>query len=129
MAYKVGDSVKGTVNGITSFGAFVKLESGETGLIHISKLSRGFVRDVQSVVRQGDPVTATVISLDGDKIGLSLIGGRDPRGGKRSSGDGRAARGGKPGDLESMLSSFRTASSERLSALGSAADPRQRRRK
>jgi len=119
MAFKVGDSVKGTVNGITSFGAFVKLESGETGLIHISKLSRGFVRDVQSVVHLGDTVTATVISCEGDKIGLSLIGDRNPRAAVRTA----------PNDFESMLSSFKTASSERLSALGSCGEPRPRRRK
>ena len=118
MALKVGDSVKGTVNGIASFGAFVKLESGETGLIHISKLSRGFVADVQSVVRPGDAVTATVISVEGGKIGLSLIGEPGKRAANRAS----------PGDFESMLSSFKSASSERLSALNSA-EPRPRRRK
>ncbi|MBO4277823.1 MAG: S1 RNA-binding domain-containing protein [Clostridia bacterium] len=120
MAFKVGDSVKGTVNGVTSFGAFVKLESGETGLIHISKLARGFVRDVQSVVNLGDPVTATVISVEGGKIGLSLIGEPGKRAANRAS----------PGDFESMLSSFKSASSERLSALGSqGGEPRPRRRK
>ena len=114
----IGDSVTGTVSGVTSFGAFVKLNSGETGLIHISKLSRGFVRDVQSVLSVGDEVTATVIAVNGEKIALSLI-----------ADDGSPQKQ-KKGDFESMLSLFKSQSSERLSGIESRQNsPRPRRRK
>ena len=48
MEYKVGQSVSGTVSGITDYGVFVQLENGGTGMIHISKLSNSFVSDIRS---------------------------------------------------------------------------------
>ena len=120
MSYSVGESVKGTVSGITSFGAFVKLAGGGSGLIHISRLSRSYVTDVLSVVRIGDEVEATVISVDGDRIALSLIGA-DMRP-KRPKNETHGKN-----DFESMLDSFRSESGERLSALGAPRDKAVRR--
>ncbi|MBO4453061.1 MAG: S1 RNA-binding domain-containing protein [Clostridia bacterium] len=122
MAYSVGEEVKGTVSGITSFGAFVALPDGETGMIHISKLSRGFVKDVASAVKIGDPVTATVIGIKGNRIALSLIG-------MPESGVDHAPKRRKD-DFESMLSSFRSSSDDRLSALrGTTRGERERKRR
>ena len=108
MSYNVGDRVKGVVSGVAAFGAFVKLDTGGVGLIHISKLSRDFVRNVADLLQVGDEVTATVISISGDKIALSLI---------EESPKSVPHRDQK--DFESMLSSFKSASDERLMGLSS----------
>ncbi|MGK5595532.1 MAG: 30S ribosomal protein S1 [Parachlamydiaceae bacterium] len=70
----VGSLVKGKVTKITAFGAFVELESGIEGLIHVNELSDQAFGKVEDVVAKGDEVTAKVIKLDPEhkKIALSL---------------------------------------------------------
>ncbi|KAF3363202.1 30S ribosomal protein S1 [Chlamydiales bacterium STE3] len=70
----VGTLVKGKVTKITAFGAFVELESGIEGLIHVNELSDQAFGKVEDVVAKGDDVTAKVIKLDPEhkKIALSL---------------------------------------------------------
>jgi len=111
MAYSVGESVKGTVSGVTDYGAFVRLEDGSTGMIHISKLSREFVSDIHSVIKKGDEVTATVIAVDDKKIALSLIG-EMPKNAQPEQYSFRPKK--QATDFESMLSSFKSASDEKL---------------
>lgn len=70
----VGCLVKGKVTKITAFGAFVELESGIEGLIHVNELSDQAFGKVEDVVSKGDDVTVKVIKLDPEhkKIALSL---------------------------------------------------------
>lgn len=70
----VGDVVSGKVERITEFGAFVELEPGIEGLIHISELSPNRVRRVADVVQLNSTVEVKVLSVDKDqrRIGLSL---------------------------------------------------------
>lgn len=70
----VGSLVKGKVSKITAFGAFVELESGIEGLIHVTELSDQAFGKVEDVVAKGDDVTAKVIKLDPEhkKIALSI---------------------------------------------------------
>ncbi|MCE5316429.1 MAG: 30S ribosomal protein S1 [Parachlamydia sp.] len=70
----VGSLVKGKVTKITAFGAFVELESGIEGLIHVTELSDQAFGKVEDVVAKGDEVTAKVIKLDPEhkKIALSI---------------------------------------------------------
>lgn len=70
----VGALVKGKVTKITAFGAFVELESGIEGLIHVNELSDQAFGKVEDVVSKGDEVTVKVIKLDPEhkKIALSL---------------------------------------------------------
>ena len=72
--YKVGDIVEGKVTKQASFGAFVELEGGIDGLIHISELSEEHVTRVKDVVNIGDMVKARVknINTEERRIGLSL---------------------------------------------------------
>jgi small subunit ribosomal protein S1 len=72
--YKVGDIVEGKVTKLASFGAFVELEGGIDGLIHISELSDDHVARVKDAVNIGDTVRARVknISTEERRIGLSL---------------------------------------------------------
>lgn len=70
----VGALVKGKVSKITAFGAFVELENGLEGLIHVTELSDQAFGKVEDVVAKGDEVTAKVIKLDPEhkKIALSI---------------------------------------------------------
>ncbi|AVK61849.1 RNA-binding protein S1 [Lactobacillus sp. CBA3606] len=73
MAIEVGTKVTGKVSGITNFGAFVNLGNNQTGLVHISEVSDGFVKDIHDVLSVGDDVTVKVLSVGNDgKIGLSI---------------------------------------------------------
>jgi small subunit ribosomal protein S1 len=70
----VGTLVKGKVTKITAFGAFVELENGIEGLIHVTELSDQAFGKVEDVVSKGDEITAKVIKLDPEhkKIALSI---------------------------------------------------------
>ncbi len=72
--YKVGDEVEGKVTKLASFGAFVELDGGIDGLIHISELSDDHVNRVKDVVNVGDTVKARVknISTEERRIGLTM---------------------------------------------------------
>ncbi|VDG21454.1 S1 domain-containing RNA-binding protein [Lactiplantibacillus mudanjiangensis] len=73
MAIEVGTKVTGKVSGITNFGAFVNLGNNQTGLVHISEVSDGFVKDIHDVLSVGDEVTVKVLTVGNDgKIGLSI---------------------------------------------------------
>jgi small subunit ribosomal protein S1 len=72
--YGVGRIVKGTVSKIQDFGAFILLEEGVEGLIHISELSEDRIKNPQEIVVEGQEIIAEVISIDrvDRKIGLTL---------------------------------------------------------
>jgi small subunit ribosomal protein S1 len=73
--YKVGDRVNGRVVSITDYGAFVELEKGVEGLIHVSEMSwTRHVRHPSKVVNIGDIVEAVVLKVDqaNEKISLGL---------------------------------------------------------
>lgn len=73
MVMEVGSVVDGVVSRITNFGAFVDIEGGKNGLIHISEIADVYVRDVHDFLSEGDKVQAKVISIDErGKIALSL---------------------------------------------------------
>ncbi|GAY74168.1 S1 domain-containing RNA-binding protein [Lentilactobacillus kosonis] len=73
MAIEIGEKVSGKVSGITNFGAFVDLGDHKTGLVHISEVSDGFVKDIHDILKVGDEVTVKVLKVDGDnKISLSI---------------------------------------------------------
>lgn len=70
----VGSVVKGKITKITAFGAFVELDNGIEGLIHVTELSDKTFGKVEDVVAKGDEVTAKVIKVDPEhkKIALSI---------------------------------------------------------
>jgi len=72
---KLGMELQGTVRNVASFGAFVDIGLHDDGLIHISKLSKSFVKNPNDIVHVGDIVTCYVdnIDLEKQKVGLSLI--------------------------------------------------------
>lgn len=70
----VGDLVEGTVTKLTNFGAFVRIQEGVEGLIHISELADRPINHPREVLREGEVVTARVIRIEPERrrIGLSL---------------------------------------------------------
>lgn len=68
---KPGDEVEGVVTGVIDFGAFVNVD-GIEGLIHISEISWERVDDPRNYVKVGDTVKAKIISIDKDRLSLSL---------------------------------------------------------
>lgn len=64
MRYLVGQVVDGVVTGIQPYGAFVFLDSNHKGLIHISEISSGFVKDVECFVKIGEKVRVKIIDVD-----------------------------------------------------------------
>jgi small subunit ribosomal protein S1 len=74
LRYSVGRLVKGTVSKLQDFGAFIRLEEGVEGLIHISELSEDRIKTPQEIVSVDQQVIAEVISIDrlDRKIGLTL---------------------------------------------------------
>jgi polyribonucleotide nucleotidyltransferase len=70
--WKVGEIVEGPIIKILEFGAIVDLGGGADGMIHVSELKQGFVKQVEDVVHLGDHVRAKIIKAENGKIGLSL---------------------------------------------------------
>ena len=144
MSLKVDTIVNGKVTGITNFGAFVEIEGGRKGMIHISEISRSYVEDIKSVLKVGQAVTCKVISVSPDgKVALSLKRMEEPADGKKpqkkqpvqkkppvkphrkfepapavtSPGDfeWQASAGG--GSFEDMMSKFKRTSEDKMSDL------------
>jgi small subunit ribosomal protein S1 len=71
--YPVGSSVEGRVRNLTDFGAFIEIEDGIDGLVHVSNLSwTKRVKHPSEVVKKGDRVKAVVLAIEPDKRRLSL---------------------------------------------------------
>jgi small subunit ribosomal protein S1 len=74
MRYQIDQIIEGTVTNVVNFGAFVRVEEGVEGLIHISELAEGNFLHPRNVVREGDTVRVRVLSIDAERhrMGLSL---------------------------------------------------------
>ena len=63
---EVGRTYNGRVTSIKDFGAFVEIQPGKDGLVHISELANGFVKSVGDICKVGDPMQVKVLSIDND---------------------------------------------------------------
>lgn len=71
--YTIGQKVKGKVTNLTNFGAFVELESGLEGLVHVSEMSwTKRVRHPNEVLKEGDEVEAMILRIDPKERRISL---------------------------------------------------------
>jgi small subunit ribosomal protein S1 len=72
--YTAGDRVRGTITRLVEFGAFVELEPGIEGLIHISEMSwsKGKIRKPSDVVKQGETVEAVILQMNPGERRISL---------------------------------------------------------
>lgn len=72
MPYTIGQIIEGQITGIQAYGAFVQVDDHTTGLIHISELSEGFVKDVAVIVKVGDRLKLKIIDIDSKTHHLRL---------------------------------------------------------
>ena len=93
---------------ITPYGAFIQLEGGRVGLVHISEIDRNYVKDVREHLRESDTVQAKVVAIKEDgKIDLSIKALQDPQPSVHRH------RGADP-EFEQKLKRFMRSSEERL---------------
>ena len=70
----MNDTITAPISRISKFGAFMDLEGGIQGLIHLSEISHWVVKDIRDHIRVGEEVQAKIINFEPEKkrIGLSL---------------------------------------------------------
>lgn len=72
--YEVGDVLTGKVTGIQPYGAFISLDEHTQGLVHISEITYGFVKDINDYLKVGEEIQVKVLEVDdsSSKISLSI---------------------------------------------------------
>ena len=70
--YKKGKIVKGTVTCIEPYGAFMSFDEYYTGLIHISEISKNFVKDIHEFFDVGDHIYVEILDVDQEEAHLKL---------------------------------------------------------
>ena len=90
--YHVGATVRGRVSRIAQFGAFVRLEPGVEGLVHVSEIATRHIRSVADAVKEGEEVECRVLAVDPDEQRMSLsIKAVAPSTGERTGQDEESA--------------------------------------
>ena len=71
---KIGEKLKGRITGIQPYGAFVELETGDMGLIHISEIRTGYIENIHEILHVDDQVLVQVMDYDefSGKASLSM---------------------------------------------------------
>lgn len=69
---QVGDVLEGTVETLKDYGAFIRLQGGLSGLVHVSQISDKRIPTPAKVLNVGDPVTVKVIAIKDGKLSLSM---------------------------------------------------------
>ena len=67
-----GDIVEGTIERMESYGVFINIGEGLTGLCHISQITNKFIKSPKEVVKLGEIVKAKILKIEGDRISLSI---------------------------------------------------------
>ena len=79
MGFDVGMVVTGKVTGIKKFGAFISLEAGKSGLVHISEVANSYVEDITAHLEEGQEVKVKIIGIDeSGRINLSIKKAEEP---------------------------------------------------
>ncbi|GIN59210.1 S1 domain-containing post-transcriptional regulator GSP13 [Lederbergia ruris] len=78
--YEPGTVLTGKVTGIQPYGAFVALDDQTQGLVHISEIKHGFVKDIHEFLSVGDEVNVKVLEVNAEsgKISLSIKATEEP---------------------------------------------------
>ncbi len=134
--FTVGQVVKGKITGIKPFGAFVALDESTQGLVHISQVTHGFLKDINEALSVGDEVEVKILSIDADSKRISLSikdakpnpkpefqqrparpSSRPSARPSRPSQPSQPSRPSNPGNLEDMLKQWSKDSNERQAAI------------
>ena len=134
MQIEIGAVYEGTVTGLTNFGAFVKLENGTTGMVHISEVANEYVSDISQHLSEGDTVKVKVIDInEKGKVSLSIKKAlppepkqEKPKAKPRNNRNNNANKGWKglpkeenngPMSFEDMMAKFKAQSEDKMSDL------------
>lgn len=139
MQIEVGAILEGKVTGLTNFGAFVTLEGGNTGMVHISEVSNTYVKDIHEHLADGQDVKVKVLAVNPDgKISLSIkqaapapqAPAADKRPPRRNSSRPNVWQGqpqnssNEPQSFEDMMAKFKQVSDDKFSDLRRSSDSR-----
>ena len=106
---EIGAIVEGTIVKVMEYGAIVRLDSGESGMVHISQVDKNYVKNIHDHVKENDRVTVKVVGEKEDgKIDLS-VKQAEPGYEERPM-----RRGGHDPEFEQKLKRFMNQSQERL---------------
>lgn len=144
MQIEEGAILNGKVTGLTDFGAFVELEGGKTGMIHISEVASNYVKDIKDHLSVGQEVKTKIISISPEgKISLSIKRLEEqpkeqrpqrpqkPRSERRSSPNvwngqkSSAPAEGEKQSFEDMMARFKQVSDEKMTDLKRASDSKR----
>lgn len=129
MVLEPGKIVTGKVTGISSFGAFVSLGDGKTGLVHISEVALTYVKNISDFLKENDEVKVKIMSVEPNgKISLSikqaLLDERKKNAHNASARVPRTERvdwskknDAPPATFEDMMNRFKQASDEKMQDL------------
>ena len=70
--YAIGSVISGRVRNLTDFGAFIEVEEGIDGLVHVSDISQERIKHPSEILKKGDQVDAVILNIDVDSHRLSL---------------------------------------------------------
>ncbi|MGE5474089.1 MAG: S1 RNA-binding domain-containing protein [Ignavibacteriales bacterium] len=124
MPFEVGSVVEGKVTGITKFGAFIQLQDGTMGLVHISEIADSYVTDINEHLKENQIVKVKIISIDvKGKLSLSIKKAIDSSNKNKSFGpppddfDWSSSNKSDNLSFEERLSKFKKDSEEKMSDL------------
>lgn len=138
MQIDIGSVYDGTVTGLTKFGAFVKLENGVSGMVHISEVSNEYVNDISEHLSEGDKVKVKVLEInEKGKVSLSIKKAlpqqekpkpQRPSKPRRENSDrgwkGAPQESSAPMSFEDMMAKFKAQSEDKMSDLKRNSDKR-----
>ncbi|HOP11526.1 MAG TPA: S1 RNA-binding domain-containing protein [Oscillospiraceae bacterium] len=131
MELEVGAIYTGKVTGITKFGAFIELQPGTVGMVHISEIANSYVEKVSDFLTLGQEVKVKLISIgDGNKLGLSIkkVDPPAPPPSRPQTVRPQARPQEKKADLdpfEEMMAKFKQSSEEKISDLRKSTESRR----
>lgn len=120
MPLKQGTTVEGKIKSVAPFGAFVELEGGSVGLVHISEVSLDYVQNINDYLKPGDIVKVRVVSVDEKgKINLSIkkVLEEEKKKSSRPADIDWSKKANTSMSFEDMLSKFKQESDEKMSSL------------
>lgn len=120
MQLEVGKILEGKITGITNFGAFVQMEGGKTGLVHISEVALTFVKDIKEHLKEGDVVKVKVLSVDDNgKVSLSIKKALEEEQRKQAKVPAQVSFGSNKTEMsfEEKMKQFMQDSEEKMSAI------------
>lgn len=93
MQLEIGKIYNGTVKAITQYGAFVDIEGGGSGMVHISEVANTYVNDIHEFLTEGQEIRVKVIGInDNGKVSLSLKKAQEDEGTSQKSEGGSQNR-------------------------------------